>query len=176
MSESRGIPEPYASVVLRQMNGASDEEIAADLDLSVAEVQHLGREGQRIGAEIMSSPEVRAEIARHVEELSRLPDDRRASASQLLSSGTFLTVERADPTEMGEPPPDACVWFNDIAGHDFDDFVDETVLVLRSRPEVVAADREDRELITVTGSVDTDSLEADLRAWWTTRLQGEARS
>jgi hypothetical protein len=158
------------------MNGFSDEEIAAQLDLSVAEVQHLGREGQRIGAEILSSPEVQAEIARKVDAMSHLPDDRRSSASQLLSSDKFLTVEPGESTEMEEPPSDAFVWFSDIAAHDFDDLVDETVLVLRSRTDVIAADREDRELITVSGTVDNEALEADLRAWWNARLRGEARS
>jgi len=174
MSAARQIPEPYISVVRRQMNGVPNEQIANELNLPVSEVERLGREGQRIGAEILADPEVQAESARRWEEARRSSADRVASARQLLSSESFLTVEHPEDPELLEPSAAAAfVWFSDIAAHDFDDLVDETVVVLRSRPDVEAAHREDRELIIVSGRAEIETLQHDLRSWWRQRLHQE---
>jgi|SRR5665213_2865090 len=175
----RRIPEPYASVVHRQMSGVPDEQIAEELNLSIDEVERLGREGHRIGIEITSDPEFQAEAAHRYEELRQQSSsslDRPASARQLLDSSSVLTVERGDESKLGPLAPDAFVWFNDIAAHDFDEIVDEAVVLLRGRLDVRAAHREDRELIIITGSVEIEALQADLQAWWGAKLQQETNA
>jgi len=123
------------------MTGVPDEQIAMELNLGVAEVERLGREGLRIGLEIRSDPEYQAEVVRRTQQ-GRSHVDRPTSARQLLRSGSFLSVERA-ASALGPSAPDLYVSFDDIAAHDFDDLVDETVLLLRQRADVQAADRED---------------------------------
>jgi hypothetical protein len=120
------------------MQGVAVRDIASRLQLNERTVEDLLARG---GA----APE------HNSTESFALPEDssRREAADHLLKSLDILSVGTGDEIE-GDA--DVGVGYADLAAHDFSDFVDEDLRLIRSRPGVEHAEREDREFIAVYGS------------------------
>jgi hypothetical protein len=99
-----------------------------------------------------------------------MSNEERGTSAQQLTDGSFVSVD--PPEEPGVPPnEDLAVFYSDVAAHDFQELVVESVSVIAAFPGVDAARQYDRELIVVWGNPDAGRLRDHVDRWWRDRLR-----
>jgi len=160
-------------VYLHLQSGESAAELVASLAISEDDVWRLYAAGEALVKAMVDSPEwitarrAEGERARH---LWDTPEQRRASALELLAGGGFVTVEAPDP-DLG-PEVSWIVTFDDVAGIEFADLVGLTIDRLGRLDGVDRVEADDRDLITVSGPLAREYLRQTVGQWWDHWLRG----
>ncbi|MGZ4710954.1 MAG: hypothetical protein ACXWBN_19620 [Acidimicrobiales bacterium] len=159
-------------VYLHLQSGEDPAALAASLDTSEEVVWRLYDAGEAL---VRSRLDDADGMAARLAELDRsrpwdTPEQRRSSASALLTVGGYVTVEPPDPEEGIEAT--WLVLFDDVAAVEFEDLVRLTVDRLHRVDGVDGVVADDRDLIAVTGSVPRAVLEQTVSGWWGHWLRG----
>jgi hypothetical protein len=84
----------------------------------------------------------------------------------------FLSVQAYTKEWPGPDGAGCVVGLHEVAGHDFPELLEGTVVLLLDRPDVEDALNEDAEVIHLWGeALDLGILEAELRRWWVEHLR-----